>query len=101
MASNVEERNWMLPYGVTLATISTIVIALRLYSRLPGKLGLDDIFIVLAWMLSTVSTALTIWSKDQTSTKVQTLTCFALSMHKLRSQQTCIRRASRLVERSI
>jgi hypothetical protein len=59
----VEERNWMLPYGAALATISTVVIALRLYSRLQDKLGLDDFFIVLAWMLSTVTTALTIWSK--------------------------------------
>jgi hypothetical protein len=62
MASH-EERNWMLPYGAVLASISTIVIALRLYSRIPGTLGLDDFFIVLAWIMSIVTTALTIWCK--------------------------------------
>jgi hypothetical protein len=62
MADAIVERNWMLPYGATLATISTIVIALRLYSRMPNKLGLDDFFIVLAWILSTATTALTIFS---------------------------------------
>jgi hypothetical protein len=65
MAYHVEERNWMLPYGATLATISTVVIALRLYSRMPNKLGLDDFIIVIAWMLSIVSTALTIWRKNR------------------------------------
>jgi hypothetical protein len=53
----------MLPYGATLAAISTTAIVLRLYSRIPGKLGIDDVFIVLAWMMSTATTALTILSK--------------------------------------
>ena len=83
MASNVEERNWMLPYGAVLATISTIVIALRLYSRIRGQLGLDDFFIVLAWMMSIVSTALTIWSKTPTFSEAARTNLFSLSNHKL------------------
>jgi hypothetical protein len=73
----------MLPYGAALATISTIVIALRLYSRLPDKLGVDDIVIVLAWMLSTVTTALTILSKTPKFYADAITNLLSISMHEL------------------
>ena len=59
----IVERNWMLPYGATFGAITTIIVGLRIYSRLPGQLGLDDFFIVLGWMFGVATIALTIWSK--------------------------------------
>jgi hypothetical protein len=62
--SHVEERNWFVPYSVTLYAVSTIVLALRIYSRLPDQLGFDDFFVLVAKIIATPSLVLTIQGKS-------------------------------------
>jgi hypothetical protein len=57
---HIEERNWFVPYSVTLYAVSTIVLALRIYSRLPDQLGLDDFFVLVAKIITAPSLVLTI-----------------------------------------
>ena len=45
-------RTWMLPFGLTIEIVSTILLGIRLISRskrLGGSPGLDDALIVLGW----------------------------------------------------
>jgi hypothetical protein len=47
-------RSWMLPFGLTIEIISTLLLAIRLISRfkgLGGNPGLDDVLIVIGWLL--------------------------------------------------
>jgi hypothetical protein len=55
----VEERNWMPIYAITIQVVTTLLLSIRLLSRLrPGGLpGLDDIFITIAWLLASALTA--------------------------------------------
>jgi hypothetical protein len=47
----------MPPFAITIEVFTTILLAIRLWSRFQrtgGRLGLDDLFISIAWALATV-----------------------------------------------
>jgi hypothetical protein len=47
-------RTWMLPFGLTIEIVSTLLLGIRLISRskrLGGSPGLDDILITIGWLL--------------------------------------------------
>jgi hypothetical protein len=47
-------RTWMLPFGLTIEIVTTLLLAVRLISRskrLGGNPGFDDVLIVIAWLL--------------------------------------------------
>jgi hypothetical protein len=64
----VVERTWMLPFAVVMETIAFIFIAVRLISRIHpthagGKVGIDDLFIGIGWVLQMASTVLIVQRK--------------------------------------
>jgi hypothetical protein len=64
----VVERTWILPFAVVMETIAFIFIAVRLISRLHpthtgGKVGIDDLFISIGWVLQMASTVLIVQRK--------------------------------------
>ena len=61
-----DKRSWMPAYALTMEAVTTLLLGTRLYSRLrhaAGSPGLDDVFITLSWVTSTVSIALIIEGK--------------------------------------
>jgi hypothetical protein len=47
-------------YGITIASITTVLLGIRLFSRFQGssgRLGLDDLCLVVGWALATVAIA--------------------------------------------
>ena len=57
--TNPERRTWLLPYSVALQTFVTIVLLVRLWVRFTkqaGKIGPDDVLIVLSWVNPSVVT---------------------------------------------
>lgn len=51
-----QRRTWVAPFGIVFLCIATLVIAVRLYARITrsaGGFGLDDILIILAWVMDT------------------------------------------------
>ena len=47
-------RSWMLPFGLTIEIVSTLLLGVRLISRskhLGGSPGLDDALIIIGWGL--------------------------------------------------
>jgi hypothetical protein len=61
-----DTRQWMPAYALTMEVATTLLLGTRLYSRLrhaAGSPGLDDVFITLSWITSTVSIALIIEGK--------------------------------------
>jgi hypothetical protein len=64
------KRTWMPAYGITIASITTILLAIRLYSRFQGssgKPGLDDLFLFIGWVLATVAIAFALLCESQNS----------------------------------
>jgi hypothetical protein len=56
----------MLPFGLTIEIVSTVLLGIRLISRtrrLGGAPGLDDILIVLAWLLGLAMTICCIYGE--------------------------------------
>lgn len=50
---NPERRTWLVPLASCLLTVSTLILFVRIYSRIAGisgKLGLDDALITVAWV---------------------------------------------------
>lgn len=50
---NPERRTWLVPLASCLLALSTLVLFVRIYSRIAGfsgKLGLDDALISVAWV---------------------------------------------------
>lgn len=48
-------------YAITIEIVTTLLLAIRLLSRVNrtgGKLGLDDVFITIAWAIATVNIGL-------------------------------------------
>jgi hypothetical protein len=55
------QRHWMLPYSLVILISTTVFVALRLMTRINrtgGKLGIDDVLIVIAWILSVSMTGI-------------------------------------------
>jgi hypothetical protein len=64
-------RNWIPPYAIIFQILTTFLLALRLGSRLNkggGRLGIDDAFISLAWVLGFTITILVIYGKLEQNT---------------------------------
>jgi hypothetical protein len=64
----VVERTWMLPFAVVMETISFIFIAVRLMSRIHpthagGRVGIDDLFICIGWLLQLAWTVMMVHGK--------------------------------------
>jgi hypothetical protein len=59
--TNHEKRTWMPAYAITLEIVTTLLLSIRLLSRVNrtgGRLGLDDVFITIAWAIATVNIGL-------------------------------------------
>jgi hypothetical protein len=51
-----QRRTWFPAYGITLTVVTTILLGIRLVSRLhERRLGLDDGFITAGWVSSTMT----------------------------------------------
>src|SRR5689334_10333085 len=53
-----ERRGWMPEYSITFTVITTVFLGIRLTSRVRGtggKAGLDDVFIMIGWILWNIS----------------------------------------------
>ena len=64
--SGSEKREWMPAYVITFQVVTTLLLGVRLISRfkkLGGGLGLDDLFIGIAWTISVASMAASIYSE--------------------------------------
>ena len=58
-----EQRNWMPEYYGVLATLTALMVSIRLLSRflrVGGRFGIDDMFITLAWLISTPAGVLSV-----------------------------------------
>jgi urea transporter len=61
-----EQRNWLPAYTITLCVAASVLLCIRLASRLhilkcqqtAGQFGIDDLFITIAWALSIAWSAL-------------------------------------------
>jgi hypothetical protein len=65
----VVERTWILPFAAVMETLAFIFIAIRLASRIHpthagGRLGIDDLFIVIGWIFQMASTVLMVKRKS-------------------------------------
>jgi hypothetical protein len=65
MASESPERRaWLPAYVISIQVVTTILLLIRIGGRLAGKLasrlGIDDVLIVIAWILGTTLAALAI-----------------------------------------
>jgi hypothetical protein len=65
MASeSIERRAWLPAYVISIQVVTTILLWIRIGGRLTGKstsgLGIDDVLIVIAWILGTTLAALAI-----------------------------------------
>ncbi|KAF2434105.1 hypothetical protein EJ08DRAFT_694126 [Tothia fuscella] len=58
--SNHEQRNWMAAYAVPIQVVTSLLLWLRIATRFStqGRLGLDDILILIAWALGCAVTGL-------------------------------------------
>jgi hypothetical protein len=59
--TNHERRTWIPAYAITIEIVTTLLLAIRLLSRVNktgGRLGLDDVFITIAWAIATVNIGL-------------------------------------------
>jgi hypothetical protein len=54
------QRNWMPSFAIPIQVLTTLLLGIRLLNRITtrGLFGLDDILIVLAWILGTALTGL-------------------------------------------
>jgi peptidoglycan/LPS O-acetylase OafA/YrhL len=53
-----ERRTWMPAYALTIGVVTTLLLAVRLFSRVTragGRWGVDDVFITIAWAVATAS----------------------------------------------
>jgi hypothetical protein len=54
-----DRRTWMPGYMITVLSISTILLGIRLISRIRGfgggRPGIDDVFIIFGWLFSLAS----------------------------------------------
>jgi hypothetical protein len=60
------ERHWMLAYALVMIISTTLLLILRLVSRINrtgGKLGVDDVLIVIGWILSCSMTGIIVYGK--------------------------------------
>jgi len=63
-AYSTERRTWLPAYAITIQVVTTVLLAIRIISRLNklgGRPGMDDVFIVLAWILGLVLTILIVY----------------------------------------
>ncbi|MCK8168216.1 hypothetical protein LXA15_17595, partial [Erwinia amylovora] len=61
--TNHERRTWMPAYALAMQILSTLLVSIRLLSRVNGSggsFGFDDVFIAVAWALATVNIGLII-----------------------------------------
>jgi hypothetical protein len=59
-----KKREWLPAYLISTQVIATVLLGIRLLSRIQwkgGGLGLDDLFITLGWVISTANTGLAIY----------------------------------------
>jgi hypothetical protein len=59
-----ERREWLPAYMVGLQVVTTLLLGVRLLSRITwrgGGLGLDDFFITLGWAVGTANTGVSIY----------------------------------------
>ena len=64
-------------YGITIASITTVLLGIRLYSRFQGssgRLGLDDLCLVVGWALATVAIAFALLCEHETLVRASGLT---------------------------
>jgi hypothetical protein len=62
----IERRTWMPAYACTIIVVTTVLLGIRLVSRLHkfgGGLGLDDIFIVLGYVVAVAHAISVIYSE--------------------------------------
>jgi hypothetical protein len=80
-------------YAIPLEVVTTMLITIRILSRFNrngGRLGVDDIFVVLAWMTATTATGLVVWgtfilvriSPNPTKAKRSLLGCYELGFDR-------------------
>jgi hypothetical protein len=58
-----DRRTWMPAYAIPLQVLTTILLGIRMlsrFSRSSGRLGLDDGFLIIGWVLSTAAGSLVI-----------------------------------------
>jgi hypothetical protein len=70
-------------YAITIEVITTVLLGVRLISRfnkLGGRLGLDDIFIVLGWIVAVAMTSAVTYSMPMSS-RLFPINANALSVH--------------------
>ena len=54
-------RTWMPAFSLTMLIAATLLLGIRLFSRIrrnAGTFGLDDVFVTLGWAAATVANAL-------------------------------------------
>jgi hypothetical protein len=59
-----DRRGWMPAYAIPIQVITAMFLAVRVCSRLHrngGRLGIDDVFVVLGWMTATAASGLVVW----------------------------------------
>jgi hypothetical protein len=60
-------RGWMLPYALVIVIVTTILLVMRVVTRINrsgGKLGIDDALIMASWCMCTAMVALVIYGKS-------------------------------------
>ncbi|KAF2666398.1 hypothetical protein BT63DRAFT_57742 [Microthyrium microscopicum] len=61
-------REWMLPFALVIEIVTTVLLVIRIFSRiskLGGQAGVDDILIVIAWLLGAGVTACCIYGSKR------------------------------------
>ena len=69
-----ERRTWMPAYALSIQVLMTVLLGIRLVSRfqrMGGRLGLDDVFISIAWIIATAGIVLTTLGKVNYSFVIQ------------------------------
>jgi hypothetical protein len=59
------KRTWMPAYAISIQVFTTVLLGVRLASRFKrhgGRPGMDDLFIVLAWLLGLLLTTLAVYA---------------------------------------
>jgi hypothetical protein len=64
-------------YGITIASVTTVLLAIRLFSRFQGssgRLGLDDLCLVVGWALATAAIVISLLCEHETLVRASVLT---------------------------